>query len=157
MSSIDTKTIAQNALIACIYAVLTLTIAPLAYSEIQFRFSEALVFLAFYHRKWVPGLTIGCFLANLASPLGWYDLLFGTVSTIIVTMGMSYLKNRYVAATFGAVVTGLLIGFELTLAFATPFIWNMVYVTIGEWVVLLLGAIIFGQLEKHNALINLIS
>ena len=68
----DVEAIAQNAIIACIYAVLTLAIAPLAYSEVQFGISEIIVFLALYNKKYIPGLVIGCFLANIPSPLGWF-------------------------------------------------------------------------------------
>lgn len=151
MSSFDVKTVAQNALIACLYAVLTLAIAPLAYSEIQFRISEIIVFLAFYKRKWIPGLIAGCFLANLYSPLGLYDLVFGTLSTVLVTYAMSYLNNRYLAALTGAIITGLIVGGELTLAFATPLLLNVIYVALGELGVLVIGAFIFGQIENKEA------
>ena len=73
---LNTRTITQNAIIACAYAILTLVIAPLAYSEIQFRLSEIMVFLAFYNKKYIPGLIIGCFIANMPSPLGFYDMFF---------------------------------------------------------------------------------
>lgn len=149
---LDVKTIALNAIIACIYTVLTLAIAPLAYSEIQFRISEIIVFLAFYHKKWISGLVLGCFLANLGSPLGWFDLLFGTLSTFFVCMSMYHLKNRYVAAFAGAVITGILVGFELHLAFGIPFLLNALYVGIGEAGVLFIGAFVFGLIEKNRTI-----
>ena len=151
----NTKTITQNAIIACTYAVLTLAIAPLAYSEIQFRLSEMMVFLAFYNKKTVPGLIIGCFIANLASPLGVYDLFFGTLSTAVVVLGLTRLTNRYVGALYGAIVTGIIIGFELHLAFGIPFVLNAIYVALGEVAVLILGAFIFGILEKNQRLTQL--
>ena len=63
-------TISMNAMIAAIYAALTLMIQPLAYRELQFRLSEIIVLLAFYNKKLIPGLVVGCFIANTASPLG---------------------------------------------------------------------------------------
>ena len=66
---LNAKTLTQNAIIAATYAVLTLVIAPLAYSEIQFRLSEIMVFLAFYNKKWIFGLIVGCFIANMPSHL----------------------------------------------------------------------------------------
>ena len=149
---LDTKSIAQNAIIACTYAVLTLAIAPLAYSEVQFRVSEIIVFLAFYNRKWISGLVLGCFLANLGSPIGGFDLVFGTLSTLIVCLCMHQVKNRYIAAIGGAVITGILVGFELHLAYGIPFVINAIYVGIGEGAVLLVGAFIFGWLENHHKL-----
>lgn len=149
---LNTKELAQNAMIACLYAVLTVAIAPIAYSEIQFRISEVMVFLAFYNKKWVPGLIAGCFIANLASPLGWYDLFFGTMSTVFVCLAMSRLNNRYIAGLFGTVITGVIVGYELHLAFGIPFFINAIYVAIGEAGVLLIGAFLFGWLEKSGRL-----
>lgn len=149
---LNTKELAQNAMIACLYAVLTVAIAPIAYSEIQFRISEVMVFLAYYNRKWAPGLIVGCFIANLASPLGWYDLFFGTMSTVFVCLAMSHLNNRYIAAFFGSVITGVIVGYELHLAFGIPFIINAIYVTIGEAGVLFIAAFLFGWLEKSGRL-----
>ena len=68
--SISVKLIVVNAMIASVYAALTLAISPIAYSEIQFRLSEIMVFLAFYNKKYIPGLIIGCIIANLFSPMG---------------------------------------------------------------------------------------
>ena len=62
----------MNAVIAAVYAVLTIGLSPISYGPIQVRLSECMVLLAFYNRKWIPGLTIGCLLANLNSPF-WSD------------------------------------------------------------------------------------
>lgn len=108
--SISVKLIVVNAMIASVYAALTLAISPIAYSEIQFRLSEIMVFLAFYNKKYIPGLIIGCIIANLFSPMGLLDVIFGTISTIIVCITMYVIKNRYLAAIIGAIITGLIIG-----------------------------------------------
>ena len=146
---LDTKEIALNAIIACIYAVLTLAIAPLAYSEVQFRISEVMVFLAFYNRKYIPGLVIGCFLSNIPSSLGWMDMVFGTFSTLVVVLTMNKVNNRYTASVLGALITGVIVGFELHLAFGIPFLINAIYVAIGELGVLLIGAILFKTIENN--------
>ena len=49
-----------NAMIAAIYAVLTILISPIAYGAIQMRLTEIIVLLACYNKKFIPGLTIGC-------------------------------------------------------------------------------------------------
>lgn len=151
---LKTKTITENAIIACIYALLTLMIAPLAYSEIQFRISEIMVFLAFYNKRLNPGLIIGCLLANLSSPLGAYDIVFGTLSTIVVGIWMNRTNNLYFAALGGGLVTGFIIGFELHLAFGLPFILNVIYVAIGEFVVLIIGAVAFSYIERNKKLMQ---
>ena len=151
--SISVKLIVVNAMIASVYAALTLAISPIAYSEIQFRLSEIMVFLAFYNKKYIPGLIIGCIIANLFSPMGLLDVIFGTISTIIVCITMYVIKNRYLAAIIGAIITGLIIGGELWYAYQIPYLINALYVAIGELIVLIIGALVFKAIE-HNEYIK---
>ena len=153
---ISVKLVVINAMIAGVYAVLTLAISPIAYSEIQFRLSEIIVFLAFYNRRYIPGLTIGCIIANLFSPMGMLDIVFGTLSTIIVCIAMYSIKNRYLAAGAGAIITGMIIGAELWYAFNIPYVINAIYVAVGELIVLIIGALVFKSLEKNDRLMNLL-
>lgn len=153
---ISVKLIVINAMIASIYAALTLVISPIAYSEIQFRLSEIMVFLAFYNRKYIPGLIIGCIVANLFSPMGLLDVIFGTISTIIVCISMYLIKNRYLAAIIGALITGIIIGGELWYAYQIPYLINALYVAIGELIVLIIGAFIFNVLEHNNRFMNIL-
>lgn len=153
---ISVKQIVINAMIASIYAALTLVISPIAYSEIQFRLSEIMVFLAFYNRKYIPGLIIGCIVANLFSPMGLLDVIFGTISTIIVCISMYLIKNRYLAAITGALITGIIIGGELWYAYQIPYLINALYVAIGELIVLIIGAFIFNVLEHNNRFMNIL-
>ena len=153
---ISVKLVVINAMIAGVYAVLTLAISPIAYSEIQFRLSEIIVFLAFYNRRYIPGLTIGCIIANLFSPMGMLDIVFGALSTIIVCIAMYLIKNRYLAAGAGAIITGMIIGAELWYAFNIPYVINAIYVAVGELIVLIIGALVFKSLEKNDRLMNLL-
>ena len=153
---ISVKIIVINAMIASIYPALTLVISPIAYSEIQFRLSEIMVFLAFYNRKYIPGLIIGCIVANLFSPMGLLDVIFGTISTIIVCISMYLIKNRYLAAITGALITGIIIGGELWYAYQIPYLINALYVAIGELIVLIIGAFIFNVLEHNNRFMNIL-
>lgn len=81
--------LAQGAVIAALYAVLTYLAAAmnLAYGPVQFRFSEALTVLPVFTPAAIPGLALGCFLSNLASPLGVVDWVFGTAATILAAFG----------------------------------------------------------------------
>ena len=153
---ISVKLVVINAMIAGVYAVLTLAISPIAYSEIQFRLSEIIVFLAFYNRRYIPGLTIGCIIANLFSPMGMLDIVFGTLSTMRVCIAMYLIKNRYLAAGAGAIITGMIIGAELWYAFNIPYVINAIYVAVGELIVLIIGALVFKSLEKNDRLMNLL-
>lgn len=154
--SISVELVVINAMIAGIYAVLTLVISPIAYSQIQFRLSEIMVFLAFYNYRYIPGLTIGCILANLFSPLGMLDVVFGTLSTLLVCIAMYYAKNRYLAAMLGAIITGIIIGGELWYAYQITFVINAIYVAVGELIVLVIGTLVFKVLEKNKRFMDLL-
>lgn len=81
--------LAQGAVIAALYAVLTYAAAALnlAYGPVQFRFSEALTVLPVFTPAAIPGLTLGCFLSNLGSPLGVVDWVFGSLATLLAALG----------------------------------------------------------------------
>ncbi len=148
--SFNVRLVAINAMIACVYAVLTMAIAPFSYGAIQMRISEVMVFLGFYNKKYIPGLIVGCFIANIPSPMGMMDMVFGTLSTILVCLAMYYLKNIFAAAIAGGVITGLIIGAELFVALGLPFMINAFYVFAGEVIVLIIGAVIFKLFEKND-------
>lgn len=148
--SISVNSIAMNAMIAGVYATLTLALSPIAYLEIQCRLSEVMVLLAFYNKKFIPGLVVGCFIANIPSPLGIMDMVFGTLSTLLVCISIYYIKNRYIGAFVGAIITGLIIGIELHLVFDIPLIINAFYVFIGEFAVLTFSAVIFKSIENKS-------
>ena len=91
MNTASTKSIrylVQAAVIAAIYAVLTLLASSLnlAYGPVQFRISEFLTVLPMFTPAAIPGLTLGCFLANLASPFGPVDWIFGSVATFLAAV-----------------------------------------------------------------------
>ena len=151
MTNRTTRLMAVNAVIAAVYAALTVALAPISYGAIQFRISEALIFLAFYNKKFIPGLVAGCFIANLGSSLGLPDIIFGTFATLLAVVSMSLLHNRYLAALAGALFNGIIVGIELTIIFKDAPLWfNMGAVFIGELVVLVLAAIGAGLLEKNK-------
>ena len=98
MNTASTKSIrylVQAAVIAAIYAVLTLLASSLnlAYGPVQFRISEFLTVLPMFTPAAIPGLTLGCFLANLASPFGPVDWIFGSVATLLAAVVSYLLRN----------------------------------------------------------------
>lgn len=150
MNKIDIKKISLNAMVMCVYAVLTIVFSGLSYGGIQFRFSEIFIFLASYNKKYIPGLVAGCFLANLSSPLGIIDICFGTIATFIACVGMNKIKSLFMGAFFASMVNGIIVGYELYYVFNLPFLLNSFYVFIGEFTVLMFGVYIFKKLEKNN-------
>lgn len=77
------KRLVKTAIIAALYAVITLVLAPISYGPIQFRVSEIMVLLAFFDPFYIVGLTLGCFIANILGPNGLADIIFGTLATFI--------------------------------------------------------------------------
>ncbi len=144
------KEVAINAMIACVYAALTIACSSIAYGGIQLRISEILIFLAFYNKKYIPGLIIGCFLANLPSPLGLADMCFGTLATAIACLGIYKIKNIYISGIFAAIVNGIIVGAELYFVLDLPFVINAFYVFAGEVIVLMIGAYLFQLLERKE-------
>lgn len=112
--------IAQAAVIAAVYAVLTLLtilfLQGLAWGPIQFRISEALCVVALFTPAAVPGLTIGCIIANLANTiisgtgaLGMLDVVFGSSATCIGAILCWKLRKRPALAIGSFVLTNALI------------------------------------------------
>ncbi len=113
--------LAQAAVIAGLYAILTLISSALnlAYGPVQFRFSEALTILPVFTPAAIPGLTLGCFISNLASPLGPVDWIFGTAATLIAAVFSHMLRNirlkdiPILAPLSPVIFNALIIGFEI--------------------------------------------
>ncbi|MBE6787043.1 MAG: QueT transporter family protein [Ruminococcaceae bacterium] len=118
------KYIITAALIAAIYAALTYfgSFFGLSYGPIQVRFSEALTILPIFTPAAIPGLTIGCFIANIGSfnPL---DLIFGTFATFLSALLTYFLKDMrfknlpLLAILPPVIINALIIGFEIAVFF----------------------------------------
>lgn len=153
----NVKNLARLAIVAAMYVVLTLAVAPLSFGAVQFRFSEVLVLLCFYRKDYAPALILGCFIANLFSPFGLYDIIFGTLATAVAVIPMYYMKNIFLAALLPVVSNGIIVGIELFLC-GEPLWFSMGTVAFGELgAVGVLGVVIFKLIfEKNPAMLRLI-
>lgn len=121
--------IVQAAIIAAMYATLTILQNVLlpgsASMAVQFRVSEVLTILALFTPAAIPGLTIGCIIANISSlaVLGPYDMIFGSIASLLAALTMYALRNvRFfklpiLAALMPALFNGLIVGFEIEFFF----------------------------------------
>ena len=82
MRALSLREIASAGLIAAVYAVLGLAFQPISFAVYQIRVAEALTVLPFLARAAIPGLFIGCMLANVFGGLGWQDIIFGSLITL---------------------------------------------------------------------------
>jgi len=106
----NVREISTAGLIAATYAVVSYFLAPISFGIYQVRVAEALTVLPFLTRASVPGLFIGCFLANIFGGNGWMDIIFGSLLTLVaaVLTRMVYHFSRRVSGNFLAVIPVLL-------------------------------------------------
>lgn len=96
-SSKSINVLAKISIVAALYVVITYAIAPISYGPVQVRISEVLVLLAFFDKKYIISLTIGCLIANLLSPLGMIDVVVGTLGTFFSVYAISKTKSLFLA------------------------------------------------------------
>ncbi len=153
MKKLDVKLVAYMSVVAALYVALTFAFAPLSYGAIQFRISEILVLLVLYRKEYRLPLVIGCLVANLLSPIGFVDIIFGTFATFIVVMLMPMFNNKVVASLIPAIFNGIIIGLELFYVYEAPLLLSVIQVFIGEFVVVtLIGLAVFKALEEKEVL-----
>ena len=90
---LSAKTIVQAAVIAAVYASLTLLIKPLAYGPIQFRISEVLTVLPAVLPASIPGVFVGCILANFLGGFGIADIILGSLATLLAGFSTWLLRS----------------------------------------------------------------
>lgn len=149
-----TKLLAQAAIIAALYAALTVMIMPASYGIMQLRVSEALTILPIFTPAAIPGLFIGCIVANLVSPVGLIDVVIGSAATLIAAVLTYKLRdNKIVALLPPVLANAVLVGFELykfyNVGFSLPAC--MFWVGLGEAAaVYVLGFPLSLFLEKYK-------
>ena len=94
MKPSSARFIARAAIIASIYAVITVLLAPISYGQLQIRLSEMLTPLAYFDPAAILGLYAGAIIANFFSPFGIIDILFGSFLTLIAAV-LTYLLGRF--------------------------------------------------------------
>ena len=153
--------IITGALIAAAYAGLTYlsNVLSLAYGPIQLRVSEILTILPVFTPAARPGLTIGCFIANIGS-FNVADLLFGTLATLAAAILTYFLKGiklkgiPFLAFLPPVIVNAVVIGFEIALFFLPEgyslwgFIISGLQVGIGQFIVCFVFGIPFYLVVK---------
>lgn len=157
---LTTNRIVKTAIVASIYAALTVGLNPISYGAVQFRLSEVLVLLAFVNADYIVGLTIGCLIANLLGPYGLADIICGTfatfVSAYLIYITPKFIKSKYaiwVASLWPVLINALM----LNVFFKYPLILSMLQVGIGEFgVVTIIGVPLFKIISsKYPSIFNI--
>ena len=161
----------QAAMIAALYVVLTYitNLLGLASGTIQVRFSEALCILPVFTPAAIPGLFIGglfigCLISNLITGGIIWDIIFGSIATLLGALGTYFLRKKKFVYTLPPVIANIIIvplvlryGYGFTTVYKgvdISLVFNAVTVGIGEIIsICVLGSLLKGILSKYRNVI----
>ena len=161
MNRSNTMKLAVAGMIAALYVVLTYiaNLAGLASGAIQVRLSEALTILPVFTASAIPGLTIGCVLANLLTGCAAWDVVFGSVATLIGAVGTRLLKDKPLLAWIPPVVSNMaIVPIILIKVYGVPDAWWFLVLTVGAGEVIacgLLGLLLWKALKNVPQIRNM--
>ena len=145
---LTTRSLCVSAVIAALYAALTLLLAPISYGPIQLRLSEAMTLLPLVLPQAIPGLFVGCLIANLYTGL-LTDILFGSLATLLAAVGTYLLRRKpALAAACPVLFNAVIVGLVLALTAQLPVALTMLQVGIGELGAVLVGFVILSALRR---------
>ena len=141
MNTNNTGALTRAAIIAALYAALTLLLAPISYGEVQIRLSEALTILPVLLPEAVPALAVGCLLSNVLGGCTIFDIVFGTLATLLAAMCTRALRKNILLASampvlFNGVIVGAVVHYCYAPVIALPLC--MLFVAAGEAVACML-------------------
>ena len=111
---ITTRKLAAAAVTGAAYAALTMLLAPISYGAIQCRVSEVLCILPFFIPCTAWGLFVGCAIANLLSAAGIFDVVFGSLATLLAALCTAWLLAALMPVVFNFVFVGAVLTWSLT-------------------------------------------
>ncbi len=150
------KHITQAGMTAALYVILTLLCSAFGLSSgvIQIRFSEALCILPCFMKASVPGLFLGCLISNILTGCTIYDIIFGSLATLIGAIGTYCLrKNRYLACLPPILSNVIIIPFVLIYTYNVSSGYWFILITIAAGEIIscgLLGQIIYSIFQKSQ-------
>jgi uncharacterized membrane protein len=157
-NSKKTRDLVIAAMIAALYVVLTYLAAAFGLSGqafVQLRLSEALCILPYFTAAAIPGLSLGCLLANILTGAHVLDILFGTLATLLGAIGTRFLKKwRFLAPLPPILANTVIVPFVLRYAyFQTDMAFPLLFVSVGLGEILsvgVLGTVLLLALEKYR-------
>jgi len=155
MKRVSVRDLTLAAVLAALYAVLTLTLPVPQYGPVQIRFSEALCVLPFFFPAATPGLFVGCIIANLFSPYV-LDVVFGSLATLLACLWTRHVPHRWMAPLPPVICNAVIVGAEITFvqtglspAFLPVYALNALTVGLGELIACgLLGSMLLTVLSR---------
>ena len=152
MPGAGTRALARGAVIAALYAALTLLLAPLSYGAVQIRFSEALTLLPILLPEAVPALFVGCLLSNILGGCMIFDIVFGSLATLLAALCTRRLRSFFwPAAAMPVLFNGVIVGTVVHVCYspAIPLPLCMLSVAAGEAISCLIVGPVFIRLMRR--------
>ncbi len=128
---LTTVAICRAGIIAALYVVLTMPFGPLAFGPFQIRPSEALTILPLFYWEAIPGLYVGCMLANAASEFGLFDIFLGSIASLLAAV-CTYFVGRVIKNKIVKVIVGGIFPVILN-AFIVPAVWVLAGFDFAYW------------------------
>lgn len=147
----------QAAMIAALYVVLTFLANAfgLASGVIQVRLSEMLAILPYFTPAAIPGVYLGCVLANVLTGGCLLDILLGSLASLIGALGAYLLrKNMWLVPLPTILANAIIVPFVLIFGYGVPDVWWYLVLTVGAGEVIscgILGMVLLFALKKHAA------
>ena len=156
MKKTNVRSITYAAIIAALYVVLTFVANSigLASGAIQIRISEALTILPLFTPTAIPGLFVGCLISNIIAGGVIWDIIFGSIATLLGAIGTYCLRKYKWLAPLPAILSNtVIVPLVLVYAYgvneALPYL--MLTVGIGEFISAgILGMLLYTSLSKHK-------
>lgn len=153
--NIKTEFLVKSAVVAALYAALTMTLGFISYGPIQFRIAEVMTLLAFIDPLYIPGLVLGCAISNITSTIGIIDIIVGGLATLIAVYLIRKTKNLFIASLWPTIINSIFVGAELYYVLGLPFWLSALQVAIGEFVVVtIIGYPLFKYVLKNKTLVD---
>ncbi|MCX8128797.1 MAG: QueT transporter family protein [Clostridia bacterium] len=141
----------RAAVIAAMYATLTIVLGPLGSEVIQVRVSEALTILPFFTSAAIPGLFVGCIVANVIIGNGILDIIFGSLATLVAAFLTYKMPKKFLAPLPPVIINALVVGIMLGYLFGTPYWFAILTVGAGQLIACyVLGYPLLMVLEKYR-------
>ena len=138
----------RGAAVAALYALFTLAIAPISSGLMQLRLSEGLCVLPYFAPEMAIGLFVGCAAANMLTGAMWFDVVFGSLATLIGAYGTYLLRRKPYLAALPPIISNTLI-IPFVLAFVYKFDGSLWYFALTVGIGEIISCGIFGTALIH--------
>lgn len=145
MKKYSASYLAQAGVIAAAYVGLTLVFAPISFGAVQVRIAELMTILPLFTSAAIPGLFIGCILANLLGGGVVLDVIFGSIATLIgAAIGYALRRNRWLVPIPAILANMIIVPLVLRFGYGItiPYLLLVLYVAAGE----IMGCYVLGEL-----------